>query len=148
MAERGLKFHCFDAISYDEWHSRSGKETFEQRKARYETFGKNIGTKLYVAVEQSWCSAETEADDYYAKVKTQDGEGVMMRTPYGKYEPNTRSKDIVKRKIWHDCSARIVAIHQLACPLKYAEEVREVDGVPPLRDPFASQYRERRIDRG
>jgi hypothetical protein len=57
-----------------------------------------------------------------------DGEGVMMRTPYGKYEPNTRSKDIVKRKIWHDCSARIVAIHQLACPLKYAEEVREIDG--------------------
>jgi hypothetical protein len=60
---------------------------------------------------------------------SQDGEGVMMRTSYGKYEANTRSKDIVKRKIWHDCSARIVAIHQLACPLKYAEEVREVDGV-------------------
>ena len=30
--------------------------------------------------------------------------------------------------MWSDCSARIVAIHQLACPLKYADEVREVDG--------------------
>jgi hypothetical protein len=131
MAERGLKFHCFDAVSYDEWYNRSGKETFEQRKARYEPFGKNIDPKgkLYVAVEQCWCDAEATADDYYARVKADDGEGVMMRTPYGKYEPNTRSKDIVKRKIWHDCSARIVAIHQLACPLKYAEEVREVDGV-------------------
>ena len=27
-----------------------------------------------------------------------------------------------------DCSAKIVAIHQLACPLKYADEVREIDG--------------------
>ena len=35
----------------------------------------------------------------------------------------------MKRKVWSDCSARIVAIHQLACPLKYADEVREVDGV-------------------
>jgi hypothetical protein len=34
-----------------------------------------------------------------------------------------------KRKVWNDCSAKIVAIHQLACPLKYADEVREVDGV-------------------
>jgi len=54
---------------------------------------------------------------------------MMMRTPSGKYEPNTRSKDIVKRKIWHDCSARIVAIHQQACPVKQADEVREIDGV-------------------
>jgi hypothetical protein len=130
MAERNLRFYAFDAVTYDEWYSRSGKETFEQRKARYEAFGKNTDAKgkLYVVVEQCWCSEEAEADDYYAKVKASDGEGVMMRTPYGKYEPNTRSTDIVKRKIWHDCSARIVAIHQLACPLKYAEEVRDVDG--------------------
>jgi ATP-dependent DNA ligase len=28
MAERGLKFHCLDAITYDEWYGRTSQEPF------------------------------------------------------------------------------------------------------------------------
>jgi ATP-dependent DNA ligase len=38
MAERGLRFHCFDAVTYDEWHGRSGQEPFDDRLARYVMF--------------------------------------------------------------------------------------------------------------
>jgi hypothetical protein len=127
MAERGLKFHCFDAITYDEWHGRTSQEPFERRYERYRQF--KACRDIFVAIEQVLCKDEAAADAYYADIKAKGGEGVMMRVPYGKYQTNTRSKDIVKRKVWSDCSARIVAIHQLACPLKYADEVREVDGV-------------------
>jgi len=130
MEGRGLKFHCFDAITYDEWHGRSGQEPFDDRLARYVMFcQKQIADYLIVQVEQHLCKDEAAADAYYADIKAKGGEGVMMRVPYGKYEPNRRSKDIVKRKVWNDCSARIVAIHQQACPLKQADEVREIDGV-------------------
>jgi DNA ligase-1 len=134
MAERGLKFHCFDAITYDEWHGRTSQEPFEKRYERYRQFqivadyARDTGRDIFVAIEQVLCKDEADADSYYADIKAKDGEGVIMRVPYGKYEPNRRSKDIVKRKVWNDCSARIVAIHQLACPVKYAEEVREIDG--------------------
>jgi len=85
--------------------------------------------QLYRAAEQGNAGAQDEIGRRYFF-----GDGVpedkeMMRVPYGKYEPNRRSKDIVKRKVWNDCSAKIVAIHQQACPLKQADEVREVDGV-------------------
>jgi hypothetical protein len=127
MAERGLKFHCFDAITYDEWHGRSEQEPFEKRYERYRQF--KASRDIFVAIEQVLCEDEEAADAYYQRIKEAGGEGVMMRVLYGKYQPNTRSKDIVKRKVWQDCSAKIVAIHQLACPLKYADEVREVDGI-------------------
>jgi hypothetical protein len=126
MAERGLKFHCFDAITEDEWHGRSEQEPFEKRYQHYRKFKAG---DIFVAIEQVLCEDEADADAYYQRIKEAGGEGVMMRVLYGKYQPNTRSKDIVKRKVWQDCSAKIVAIHQLACPLKYADEVREVDGV-------------------
>jgi ATP-dependent DNA ligase len=130
MAERGLRFHCFNAVTYDEWHGRISQEPFDDRLARYVMFcQKQIADYLIVPVEQHLCKDEAAADAYYERIKEAGGEGVMMRTPYGKYEPNKRSKDIVKRKVWSDCSARIVAIHQQACPVKQADEVREVDGV-------------------
>ena len=130
MEERGLQFHCFDAVSYEEWHGRSRQEPFVDRLDRYLWFCKDQErTGLIVPVEQHWCNHDADADAYYAQIKASNGEGVMMRVSYGMYNPNTRSKDIVKRKIWHDCSAKIVAIHQLASPLKYADEVREIDGV-------------------
>ena len=130
MAERGLKFHCFDAITYDEWYGRSRQEQFSDRLILYSDFCKaHDHTGLIVPVEQHWCNHEADADAYYAEIKEKGGEGVMMRTPYGKYEPNRRSKDIVKRKVWRDCSAKIVAIHQQACPIKQADEVKVIDGV-------------------
>ena len=130
IAERGLRFHCFDAITYDEWHGRRGQEPFDDRMPRYLRFCEaQKSTGLILPVEQHWCNTAFNAETFYSKVKAQGGEGVMMRVPYGKYEPNRRSKDIVKRKVWSDCSAKIVAIHQLASPLKYADEIREIDGV-------------------
>jgi ATP-dependent DNA ligase len=136
MAERGLKFHCFDAITYDEWYGRTSQEPFEKRYERYRQFqivadyARDTGRDIFVAIEQVLCKDEAAADAYYQRIKETGGEGVMMRTPYGKYEPNRRSKDIVKRKVWSDCSARIVAIHQQACPIKQADEVKKIDGVP------------------
>jgi len=130
MAERGLKFHCFDAITYDEWYGRSRQEQFSDRLILYSDFCKaHDHTGLIVPVEQHWCNHEADADANYAEIKEKGGEGVMMRTPYGKYEPNRRSKDIVKRKVWRDCSAKIVAIHQQACPIKQADVVKVIDGV-------------------
>ena len=129
MEERGLQFHAFDAVTYDEWHGRSRQEPFVDRLDRYLWFCKDQErTGLILPVEQHWCHHDADADAFYSKVKTKGGEGVMMRTATGLYTPNTRSKEIVKRKVWNDCSARIVAIHQLASPLKYADEVREIDG--------------------
>ena len=135
MAERGLKFHAFDAVTYDEWHGQTSQEPFEKRYERYRQFqivadyARDTGRDIFVAIEQVLCKDEAAADAYYQRIKEAGGEGVMMRTPYGKYQPNTRSKDIVKRKVWNDCSAKIVAIHQQACPVKQADEVREVDGI-------------------
>jgi DNA ligase-1 len=123
MAERGLKFHAFDTVTYDEW---LGQEPFYIRATRYHGFCDGQNSDLIVPVVQTLCKDETEADAYYQRIKAKGGEGVMMRVPDGKYQTNIRSKDIVKRKIWHDCSARIVAIHQQACPLKQADEV--IDG--------------------
>jgi hypothetical protein len=130
MAERGLKFYAFDAVACDEWYGRTRQEQFSDRITRYLRFCEaQDSTALIQSVEQHWCNIAFNADEFYQRIKAKGGEGVMQRTPTGTYNPNTRSKDIVKRKIWHDCSARIVAIHQLACPMKYAEDVREVDGV-------------------
>jgi hypothetical protein len=126
MAERDLKFYVFDAITYDEWLGRLGQEPFYVRINRYYGFCDCHYSTLIVPVEQHLCKTAANADEYYDKVKAKGGEGVMMRTPDGKYQSNIRSKDIVKRKIWHDCSARIVAIHQQACPLKQADEI--IDG--------------------
>ena len=107
MAERGLKFHCFDAITYDEWHGHVGQEPFDDWLARYVRFcQQQIADYLIVPVEQHLCKDEAAADAYYQHIKAKGGEGVMMRVPYGKYEPNRRSKDIVKRKVWNDCSDR------------------------------------------
>jgi hypothetical protein len=64
----------------------------------------------------------------YDAVKQRGGEGVMLRTPDGLYQAGVRSKDIVKWKVWKDCSARVVDCHQLACPVQYADEVKIVDG--------------------
>jgi len=129
MAERNLRFHCFDAITYDEWYGMSRQEQFSDRLVYYRDFcdGRKYSS-LIVPVEQHWCNTAFNADAFYNKVKANGGEGVMMRSPTGTYNPNTRSKEIVKRKVWSDCSAKIVAIHQLACPLKYADEVKEIDG--------------------
>ena len=135
MAARGLKFHCFDAITYDEWYGRTSQEPFEKRYERYRQFqivadyARDTGRDIFVAIEQVLCKDEAEADSYYAGIKAKGGEGVMMRVPYGKYQTNTRSKDIVKRKVWSDCSAKIIAIHQQACPVKQADEIREIDGI-------------------
>jgi hypothetical protein len=127
MAERDLKFHCFDAVRYDEWLGRSTQESFDSRITRYYDFCEaQNSTGLIQSVEQHWCNTAANADAYYDQIKAKGGEGVMMRIPDGKYQTNIRSKDIVKRKIWNDCSARIIAIHQLACPLKYADEI--IDG--------------------
>ncbi|MDR0327150.1 MAG: hypothetical protein LBI05_02515, partial [Planctomycetaceae bacterium] len=90
MAERGLKFHCFDAITYDEWHGRTGQEPFEKRYERYRKFqivadyARDTGRDIFVAIEQVLCKDEADADSYYADIKAKDGEGVIMRVPYGK----------------------------------------------------------------
>jgi DNA ligase-1 len=128
MTDRGLKFFAFDAITYDEWLGRLGQEPFYVRIARYYGFCDSQNSDLIVPVEQHLCNTVANADAYYDQIKAKGGEGVMMRVPDGKYQTNIRSKDIVKRKIWHDCSAKIVAIHQLACPLKYADEIIEGKG--------------------
>ena len=43
-----------------------------------------------VPVEQHWCNTAFNADAFYNKIKANGGEGVMMRTPTGTYNPNNR----------------------------------------------------------
>ena len=130
MQERNLRFHCFDAITEDEWYGRSEQEPFQKRMSRYFLFGDmyDYEGNLFVGVSQFTVQSAEEADAFYAKIKAKGGEGIILRTFDGKYNPNTRSRDILKRKVWWDCSARVIDIKQQACPLKYAEEVKIEDG--------------------
>ena len=70
MAERGLRFHCFDAVTHDEWHCRTSQEPFEKRYERYRQFqvvadyARDTGRDIFVAINQVLCKDEAAADAY------------------------------------------------------------------------------------
>ena len=88
------------AVTYDEWYGRTSQEPFEKRYERYRQFqivadyARDTGRDIFVVIDQVLCKDEAAADAYYQRIKEAGGEGVMQRAPYGKYEPNRRSKDV------------------------------------------------------
>ena len=110
MAECHLRFYCFDAITLDEWQGRKAKQTFRQRYIKYHMFCGRLNQSyyLFMPVRQKECVCKADAVAFYNEVKERGGEGIILRTPQGLYEPGVRSKDIAKWKVWHTAEAKIV----------------------------------------
>ncbi len=129
LEAKKLRFYCFDAIAKDEWESDSPATPFVLRYGRYiRVAGEwDPEQKLMVPVKQTLCTAPEDTQMLFDEVTSRNGEGVMIRDPEAPYRFD-RSKAIVKLKHWLSAEATVVAIHQQACPVKYAEEIKEENG--------------------
>lgn len=123
----GMKFYCFDAVSVDEWNSDKQTTPYRLRLERLIEFANKYHVDTLVVLPQHLMNNAEEVEAYYRQIKGQNGEGVMLRSPSSPYQ-FTRSKSIVKYKVWLTCEAEVVSVHQQGCPVKYAEEVRIENG--------------------
>ena len=128
MALYNLKFYCFDSIVMEEYNGKKPKQTFRHRGINYHKFAGRTDCQhvLFMPVRQKKCMCKADATAFYNEVKEHCGEGIMLRTIDGLYEPGMRSKGIAKWKVWHTAEAKVVAVARQACPVKYADEV--IDG--------------------
>ena len=123
----GLKFYCFDCIELSEWNSDHQTTPYSIRLRRLIEFASRYSFGNMVVLPQRLVSSASEVEDYFVEIKEKNGEGLMLRKPDSVYS-FTRSSSIVKYKVWLTCEAEVIAIHQQSCPVKYADEVREVNG--------------------
>ena len=121
----GLKFYCFDCVGVDEWNGNRQTTPYKNRYKRLIEFANKYHVDNLVVLPQRLMNNPKEVEEYYQYVKKQNGEGVMLRSPESPYI-FTRSKSIVKYKVWLTCEAEVIEVHQQGCPVKYAEEV--IDG--------------------
>lgn len=129
LAAKNLRFYCFDAVPVHEWESGETCTKFEARYIAYLDFCDSVDPAhlLIQPVEQYRCLQSFDAQGLFDEVAAKNGEGIMVRSFNAPYR-FTRCSEIMKLKRWLSAEAEIVEVHQQACPVKYADEVKDVDG--------------------
>ena len=126
IMKSGLRFHCFDAVKESEWGGKT--VPFTARLSLALELEKEFNRPdLFVVVDQKLVHTPAEAHALFDRITLAGGEGIMIRAPEAPYEYK-RTTVICKLKHWLTCEAKILEVHQQACPIQYADEIRQVKG--------------------
>ena len=96
-AKEKLKMYAFDVMTLTEWKTHNAFLCQEARSKQLEILLANTKFHKLVKSTSRVCNSAKELDDFYKKVTSEGGEGLIIKTMNGKYEWK-RSKNWLKYK--------------------------------------------------